>query len=339
MKTREGIGNGYDPLDLEAVDWVVRLSVGHLSDADREAFDYWHSASSEHKQAFATAQDLCRHLRRIPLPIDADSFADADAAEAAHGDNVVPFAPPAPHPRLSRRAFLGGGGAIAASLAGGLMMTNPPFDFWPSLAELMADERTGAGERHAFSPIAGVAVELNSRTSASQEGGGNGLHLIGGEAFVSVANRDQPFRVRADGATIIAEHASFNVQALGDRLCITCVRGSVTVERAERSDILRAGREIQFASDGRVREATADEFVRLAWRRGLLILRRTPVVEAIPQINRYFPGRLVLTDNTKSEWPVTGVFHIDQIELAVVQLQRLLDVKATRLPGGVVLLG
>ncbi len=83
----------------------------------------------------------------------------------------------------------------------------------------------------------------------------------------------------------------------------------------------------------------ANEYVRLAWRRGLLIFQGTPVTAAISQINRYFPGRLVLTDNTKGDWPVTGVFHVNQIELAVLQLQRLLNIQATRLPGGVVLLG
>lgn len=94
-----------------------------------------------------------------------------------------------------------------------------------------------------------------------------------------------------------------------------------------------------FAANGDVREEPADPLVRLAWRRGLLILRQTPVSRAIPQINRYSPGRLVLTDNSKRAWPVTCVFHIDQIDLAVVQLQRLLNVEATRLPSGVVLLG
>jgi transmembrane sensor len=202
----------------------------------------------------------------------------------------------------------------------------------------MADERTGAGERRAFSPMAGVEVELNSRSSASRTDGGHGLDLIGGEVFVSVSDAGRPFRVKAGGATFTAEQASFNVQAFADDICVTCVQGSLLATRGKHGERLGAGRELVLAPDGEIREGSADA-LRLAWRRGLLILRRTPVAEAIPQINRYFSGRLVLTDRSKSEWPVTGVFHIDQIELAVVQLQQLLNVKATRLPGGVVLLG
>ena len=329
-----------DPLDIEAVDWVVRLTVGRLSDGDRAAFERWRTTSADHERAFAAASDLCGHLRRIPLALDAGA---GTTGMQGDDDNVVPFiASPSDQPRqgkLSRRAFLGGGGAIAASLAGGLMMVNPPLGLWPSLAELMADERTAPGERRSFSPIAGVDIELNSRSSASRANSGRALNLVGGEAFVSVAALDEPFRVTAGDGAIIARQAAFNVQSYAGELCVTCVKGTVEVSVGSRSERLEAGREILFSASGEMQTQTADPLVRLAWRRGLLILRQTPVSEAIPQINRYFPGRLILADSSKSTWPVTGVFHVEQIDLAVVQLQRLLNVEATRLPGGVVLLG
>ncbi|MBN9505352.1 MAG: DUF4880 domain-containing protein [Altererythrobacter sp.] len=347
MSSDGSLDGGYAPLDVEAVDWVVRLTVGQLSDADRDAFDRWRGASAEHERAFAAASDLCGQVRRIAIAID-----PADAGRIAperdlESDNVLPFLPPSgqqplssgrtgPQRGLSRRAFMGGG-AVAASLAGGLLMVNPPLGLWPSLAELMADERTGAGERRSFSPMAGVDIELNSRSSASRIR--DGLDLIGGEAFVSVAGTEQPFRVTAGGRTLTASRATFNVQAYANELCVTCLSGSVDVGHGAGSETLGAGREILFLAGGGVREAPADPLVRLAWRRGLLILRGTPVSDAIPQINRYYPGRLVLTDNSKASLPVTGVFHVDQIDLAVVQLERLLGVGARRLPGGVVLLG
>lgn len=349
MTTQDGMDGGYGPLDIEAVDWVVRLTVGRLSDADREAFESWRASSADHERAFAAASDLCGHVRRVAIAIDDDGLARAaQTVSEPAPDNVLPFLVPSrpqaqpqtqtrPQRGLSRRAFIGGGGAIAASLAGGMMMLDPPLGLWPSLAELMADERTGTGERRSFSPLAGVDVELNSRSSVSRTA--SGLDLIGGEAFVSVARRGDPFRVTAGGGTVEAAQAAFNVQAYDGALCVTCVAGSVAVTHGGRGETLRAGREILFAADGQVRQASADAAVRLAWRRGLLVLRRTPVAEAIPQINRYFPGRIVLTDSAKRSVPVTGVFHVDQIDLAVVQLERLLGVSARRLPGGVVLLG
>lgn len=329
-----------DPLDIEAVDWVVRLTVGRLSDSDRDAFEQWRATSADHDRAFAAASDLCGYLRRIPLEVNAVGLAENDAGRTVR-DNVVSLHSPEQRERrsgFSRRNFLGGG-AVAASLAGGLIMANPPLGLWPSLAELMAEQRTGAGQRRSFAPMAGVEVELNSRSSASRINGGQGFELISGEAFVTVAHGRPPFQVKAGGGTMGASQAAFNVQSFAGELCVTCLTGSLVVERNESRQTLSAGRELIFADNGGVEEQRADPLTRLAWRRGLLVLRRTPVADAIPQINRYFPGRLVLIDSAKSSWPVTGTFHVDQIELAVVQLERLLDVSARRLPGGVVLLG
>lgn len=327
-----------DPLDREAVDWVVRLTVGRVTEGDRVAFERWIAASAAHERAFAAASDMCAFMRHVELPVESGTFDNPSRPLLSDEDKIVPFERRTRRRSMSRRNFLGGG-AIAASLAGGLMIVHPPLGLWPSLAELMADKRTGAGEQQSFSPIAGVDVELNSRSSASQMRGGHGLELIAGEAFISVADAEDPFEVAANGTNLSASHASFNVQMLEGKLCVTCVSGTVDIKRGSYSERLPAGREVVFDPKGRPQKADADEFVRLAWRRGLLILRGTSVEDAIPQINRYYPGRLVLTDGTKASWPVTGVFHIDQIDLAVVQLERLLEVKARHLPGGVVLLG
>jgi transmembrane sensor len=82
-----------------------------------------------------------------------------------------------------------------------------------------------------------------------------------------------------------------------------------------------------------------DPDLTLAWRRGLLIFQAAPLGEAINGINRYFPGRLILAHAELGARPVSGVFHIHQIELALTQIQQLTGVGATRLPGGVVLIG
>lgn len=311
------------PLQVEAIDWAVRLAVGPVSEADGRAFAQWRALSPAHAQAFDTASQFCADLRA--------------ALPSQRADNVVPLRRPAP--ALSRRAFLGGGSAIAASLAGGLMVMHPPLGLWPSLAELMADERTGAGERRAFSPIAGVDVEMNSRSSVSTTDGGKGLSLIAGEVYVAVAGAAMPFRVAAGDGTVTAQAASFNVRATDGELCITCVGGTLAVTHTSGPIRIGAGEEVRYADDGRVDRSPADREAALAWRRGLLIFRGTPLSTAISQINRYFPGRLVLTDGTKGSRPVSGVFHVNQIELAVVQIQQLLDVRATHLPGGVVLIG
>ncbi|MEG3086727.1 FecR family protein [Sphingomonas sp. PB4P5] len=223
-------------------------------------------------------------------------------------------------------------------IAGGMIAT-PPFGLWPSYAELMADRRTKAGERQAFSPVAGVQVELNSRSSLSTSSSTSGVNLIAGEVYVSVAPRQGAFAVQARDIRAASSGGSFAVRTDQAALCITCVTGTVASERAGRRTQIAAGEALTYGADGEIRSARVDASDTLAWRRGLLVFHGKPLGEALVEINRHFPGRLILTDEAKGGRLVTGVFHINQIELAVVQIQQLLDVSATRVPGGIVLLG
>lgn len=328
MTRRDERDSDFEPLQLEAIDWVVRLTVGGATDADARDFTRWRDRSPDHADAFRRAEQFCDELRALPL-----SAAPASAPE----ETIIPF--PRRNPAIGRRAFLGGGGALAASIIGGVLIARPPLGLWPSYAELMADHRTGAGERQAFSPVAGVQVELNSRSSLSVVDDKNGVKLIAGEIFVAVAPRQRPFEVQAMGGRASSNGGSFTVRADSAGLCVTCVSGTVASERVGSRTLVKAGEALTYGSEGQVRRAAVDPSDVLAWRRGLLIFHGTPLGEAVVEINRYFPGRLILTDASKGGQPVTGVFHINQIELAVVQIQQLLDVSATRLPGGVVLLG
>lgn len=201
----------------------------------------------------------------------------------------------------------------------------------------MADERTGVGERKTFMPLAGVGVELNSRSSLSWVP--DGVRLVAGEMFVSVEQHAAGFHVEAGAARIAGNQGQFNVSDIGTQLCVTCIDGALTAERSGDRVALRAGEAVTWAADGTMGRARIDAAAAGAWRRGLLIHKGTPLATAIGEINRYYPGRLVLRGSALNARPVTGVFHVDQIELALVQIQQLTRVSATHLPGGVVLLG
>ncbi|SNS69163.1 FecR family protein [Sphingomonas laterariae] len=315
------------PLKLEAIDWACRFAIGPISDADERDFDSWRRSSPAHDDAFRNAAAFMGELRALDLPLDRPE-------PAGTNDNVVSL--PTSGPRINRRAFMTGG-AMAASLAAGVIAVRSPLGLWPTLDELMADERTAMGERRTIRPMAGVDIEMNSRSSLSMID--KGVRLIAGEIFVSVEERGTPFQVQADGATVTARAALFNVNSLAGELCVTCLDGAVSTARGGKDMALRKGEAVTWLADGGVRKTGADPAAVTAWRRGLLVFQGTPLSTAIGEINRYFPGRLVLRGSGLAARPVTGVFHVNQIELAVVQIQQLTGVGATRLPGGVVLLG
>lgn len=313
------------PLKFEAMDWASRFAIGPVTDADLDAFEHWRARSPAHHEAYGVARDFLGELRALDLPPALPTLREANDNAPARGG------------RISRRGFLGGGAVAASVAAAGVIAAQSPLGLWPTLAELLADERTGAGERRRLTPMAGVAIEMNARTALSRLG--DGVRLVSGEIFVTVDRPHADYRVAMGDATLAARRASFNVDTLDDGLCVTCVEGAVSAAKGGRSVRLAAGDAVTWKSDGSVTRTVADAGAITAWRRGLLMFNGTPLATAVAQINRYFPGRLILRGEALGARPVTGTFHVEQIELAVVQITQLTHVSATRLPGGVVLLG
>ncbi len=323
MLVRDSLEQGVPALKLEAIDWATRISFGGIDDAERGAFEAWRALSPAHEAAFGAALAFVRQLGSMPI----------DAATVTDGqDKVVPI-DRARATRMSRRTFLGGG-AVAASVAAGVIAARSPLSLWPSLSEWMADERTPVGTRRTLTPMAGISVEMNSRTSLSRIA--HGVRLVAGQVFVA-ARGAAPFTVEAGEAVATATTARFDVRNYDGNPCVTCIEGAVTASIRGTSVRLHAGQALGMRN-GAVARTRVDGIVATAWRRGLLIFDQTPLAAAVAEINQYYPGRLVLRGNADRR-PVTGIFHVDQIETAVVQIQALQGMSAMRLPGGVVLLG
>lgn len=325
MTKRDQIQTEVGPLQLEAIDWVVRLGLSRGSAEDERALNRWRAQSQDHEDAWRRASGFADELRALPLPGVRDGRVTAL---------------PQRRPHLDRRAVIfGGGGALAASIAAGIIVTEPPGGLWPSWAEMTAQHRTGPGQSASFSPTAGVKVELNTRTSLSVTNDGRGIELIRGETFLSIDDRPKPFLVHTADRFVSARSGAFSVRMGGADLCITCESGDLSVLGAGGVIPLSAGQQITINGSGTIARAQVDPNLTLAWRRGLLIFHGAPLATAINEINRYFPGRLILMDKAIAGQPINGVFHINQIKYAVVQIEQLAGVSATRLPAGVVLLG
>ena len=63
------------------------------------------------------------------------------------------------------------------------------------------------------------------------------------------------------------------------------------------------------------------------------------LTEAIAEINRYRPGRIILTNAALGARIFNARFRIENIDGVVGQIQQVFGASATSLPGGIVLLG
>jgi transmembrane sensor len=324
MTMRDAETNGLSAPMHEALGWIVRLTSGSATRADAHAFEAWRAQDPAHAEAFREAAALRKALRAMPLGPDLPG-------------NVIPFGARLRQAAMDRRGFLLTGGAIAAS--GAMLMVNPPYALWPSLAELRAGERTGVGERRLLRPMAGVTIEMNGRTALSLDAARRQATLIAGEAFVAVIEGVAPFAIRVGETLWLSKAAQFDVRASERETCVTCLSGHVFGEQGTARHRIVAGQRFAAAPGEAARITQIDPAVSGSWRRGVLIFRDTPLAAAIEDINRYRHGRIILSNEAVGRRLVSGMFHTAQIENAVSQIQQLLNLDVTEIAGGVTVIG
>ena len=221
---------------------------------------------------------------------------------------------------------LGGFWSVASGLFG------PP-------QALIADERTGIGERRSIILSDGTLVESDSGTSFDIAFGPHGrrLDLYTGQIYVAV-QRDptRPFEVVAETGTVRALGTAFEVRRDGAETDVFVTESMVRVTPAERADAaaidLRAGQEVSFTASqtGKIRQG--DPRSRSAWRQGQLVFDGHPLREVVAALGRYRRGRIIVMDRDLGGLRVSGTFSTVNSEKALDAMEAALPIRIRRLP-------
>ncbi|WP_434557397.1 FecR family protein [Pseudomonas sp. Z4-20] len=298
----------------EAFHWLVRLTSGHATQADAEAFRRWSAQSAEHARAFVQARQLWQAM--------------APAEQMLQG---VQAAKVIDHPRrFGRRAFLGG--AIAASVA--VLVARPALLDGGSMG---ADFHTGVGEQRRVDLVQGVVLELNTQTRISQRivaAGDAAIEVLSGEVEVQART---PLRVLAGNAELLADGARFNVRAIDGSVCVTCLEGSVQVQHQGRRVSLVQGLQLTYTAQRQGQPSAFDTQQVMAWREQMLVFNDAPLASVIDEINRYRPGMIVLMNAQLGQRKVQARFSLAQLANVAVLIRDAYGASITELPGGIVL--
>jgi transmembrane sensor len=315
----------------EALAWLNRLLSGAVTPEEARAFTLWRGQSPAHEAAFADAVRLQRMVRK------AVQVRDADMAVQSHPQPGRRRVRERVDPR--RRAFLLGGGAAAAAASYAIAVRSDLLT--DGLAAVTSDYSTGVGERRTAAVTAGVALELNTRTSIAllERGDRPGVELKTGEAMVSADRPGEAVFVvaAAKGRTILSQ-GQVNIRDDDGRICVTCLAGEARVEHGGRHARLKTGDQVRYDDRGLRAPEAVDTAVTSAWRKGLLIFRDTPLQSVVDELNRYRPGKIFLIGEALARRPVYGVFRTNQIQDAIGQIRDLTGARLIDLPGGAVLL-
>jgi transmembrane sensor len=316
---------------MDARDWIVRLTSGDVGAADLERFRAWRDRSPEHERAFERERAFWQQLQML------------DARSDGLTRPVIP--PPLRRLRLSRRAFLIGGGVAATAAIAAVAV--------PSLQlRWSADFATAVGDQGQFTLPDGSVAALNT-DSAISVGFKPSLRLVTllkGEAEFRVRDDDSSvFRVTALGGNTDALGTTFSVKALDGMVTVTVSEGRVRVagpaspydlEEISAGKVLLAANEQTSYAQGGLPQPTrmVDADAILAWRTGRIIFEGRPFASAIAELGRYVPERIVLATRAHNDVPITAIFSTRQALAAVQALAQTQGLSARRIPGVMLLI-
>jgi transmembrane sensor len=277
----------FDPTDEAAAAWVSLMDRGQWSDGDEARLQSWLTADPRHAGALLEAQSL---WSAFDTPIS-----DASGAEAA-----------LTHRGLSRRRVLvGGGAAMAASIAGVLLVTRG------------SRYTTGIGETRRVPMADGSLAAINTDTSLEIELADRrrAVRLATGEAWFQVAkDATRPFVVEAGQVRVQAIGTAFSVRRRETGADILVTEGVVRAwaDGAEGNAVQLSAGERAFVGDdaGINQKAAAPAAIdrMLAWRSGKIDLAGTPLSDAVAEFNRYNHRQIVIADPTIAAEQFDGVF-------------------------------
>jgi len=295
-------------VDAEAAAWIARLQSSKRDAATEAALKAWLSGSAARREAFERATET---WALIP---GAAAF-DDDVGDAAQ--------PASAQPKLwSRHRTAGQALALAASLLlilGGVV-------WW--IAHRPIAYVTGRGEQKVATLSDGSRIALDTDTALDVDYRPDvrKITLNHGEAMFDVAhNTKRPFIVAAGDKRVRAVGTSFIVRRIDGNVEVTLLKGKVAVTEvgashkpgAVRLTMLAPGERL-IAGNGAspVIDTPAIDTV-TAWRRGQIVFDRTPLADALSELERYGGPNIMVPDARLAGTPVSGVFSTnDTVEFA-----------------------
>jgi len=312
-----------DPLaDENASLWAARIEGSVLSAADRIALDAWLAEKPAHRTLLS---QYCQFSADLELHLPA--LVEAGAVQ-------MPVTTRRPQ-RSGWRLILAAGSAlgIAAAVTLAVWLTRPTTQF--------KNIATPVAQRQSITLADGTHVDLNARTSLEIEIGRLERHvrLSAGEAFFEVSkDKARPFIVETPFGSVRVTGTRFDVRAdAASALEVTVAEGSVQVRPARANgeahipELLGAGDQLSSGANGVLKKklSSAELEAALAWRKGQIVFRDTPLREALARFAHY-NGRAISVTPDIANQHIGGIYSLDDPDGFFSALEQIYPVHVTR---------
>jgi transmembrane sensor len=199
--------------------------------------------------------------------------------------------------------------------------------------DLLADERTGTGQRRSIVLADGSTLLLNARSAVDivMTPQLRQVLLRSGQVMVAVAKEAvlRPFVVHTQYGSVNALGTQFMVR-LAEGGAQVDVLESIVEIRGGNEAVLRvpAGKSAWFGRSGATLLASSPE-AEAAWVNGLLEVNDQPLSKVVDALRQYNSGIIVLAPSVAGI-RVSGIYKLDNIDMALDSLQQTLPLRVTR---------
>lgn len=296
-----------------AIAWQLCLDCGNGSDAEREEFAKWYSASDEHARAWTQLGMLDQRFAIGSAPARNALLQSQDGARRQVR-------------KMGRK--LGRGLASVVLVCGlALFMGNRylPVDYW------LADQRTATGEQRSLRLSDNTLIRLNTHSAIDVRFDAKQRRVIlqDGEILVETGSHDdpRPFIVETREGQMRALGTRFLVKREDDGTLLSVLQSAVAAhtQNDEHEQILHEGQQVLLRSDG-LDPALALTPGADAWTRGMLVVDNVRLGDLINELSRYRTGHLGVAPEV-ADLRITGTFPLTNTDLALKALMPTLPVQ------------
>jgi transmembrane sensor len=215
----------------------------------------------------------------------------------------------------TRRILVAGGGALAASIAGGALLLDQPRTIDSSVGEI---------RRLTLMDGSTLTLDTETRVKIARGSGDRSLELVHGKLFLTIAAASRPLKLTVGRLAMRMAQGAFGLELLGQgpltafvtegRLAVAQSGGfwgrSRAITLAANSAFsLPVGADLGTAAIQSLDPAALDKL--LAWRDGMLSFGDETLAAAVREFDRYGPMRIVISDPQLAQQKITGLFKAD----------------------------
>lgn len=292
--------------------WLIDLQADSDNTELRARWQRWLNASPEHRAAWRAIEAFGARMRAVPPALGHAALAPGKSRRRALKTLAV---------------LLGAGGSAWLAHESG------------QIPRLMADLRTGPGERRQVTLADGSTLELNADTAVDVhfDAGSRRLVLHRGEILIATApDTARPFFVDAPQGRARALGTRYSVRTGsgtdGALTHVAVYEGSVSIEPRQAGQaaplILRAGQQTHF-SEFEAHTPTAARAADTAWTRGILIAEDMPLATFTAELSR-LTGQAVRCDASLAALKVSGTYPLANPDAVLDLLAAALQLRLER---------